>query len=97
MYYNTIVHRFVGRLNHLNHYLLFFPEETPKKLDQNEKFKILDQTKAMDHERNEVIFNANIDIFEMSSEESVSYFNRLENLEKIKCFKGPSQVTLPVV
>jgi hypothetical protein len=32
--------------------------------------------------------NANIDIFEMSSEESVSYFKRLENLKKIRHTNG---------
>jgi hypothetical protein len=34
--------------------------------------------------------NLNIDIFEMSYEESVSYFKRLENLEKIRRAKGPN-------
>jgi hypothetical protein len=38
--------------------------------------------------------NANIDIFEMSYEESVSYFKRLENLEKIKYTNGPSPASL---
>jgi hypothetical protein len=40
--------------------------------------------------------NANIDSFEMSSEESVSYFKRLENLEKIRCTNGPSPSSQPV-
>jgi hypothetical protein len=40
--------------------------------------------------------NANIDIFEMSYEESVSYFKRLENLEKIRCTNGPNPSSLPV-
>jgi hypothetical protein len=40
--------------------------------------------------------NANIDIFEMSFEESVSYFKSLENLEKIKCTKSPNPSSLPV-
>jgi hypothetical protein len=40
--------------------------------------------------------NANIDIFEMSYEESVSYFKRLENLEKIKNINGPNPASLPV-
>jgi hypothetical protein len=39
--------------------------------------------------------NASIDIFEMSHEESVSYFNRLENLEKIKRTNGPSPSSIP--
>jgi hypothetical protein len=40
--------------------------------------------------------NANIDIFEMSYEESVSYFKRLENLEKIRCTNGPNPSSLTV-
>jgi hypothetical protein len=40
--------------------------------------------------------NANIDIFEMSYEESVSYFKRLENLEKIKCINGRNPSSLPI-
>jgi hypothetical protein len=40
--------------------------------------------------------NANIDIFEMSYEESVSYFKRLENLEKIRRTNGPNSSSLPV-
>jgi hypothetical protein len=38
-----------------------------------------------------------IDIFEMSYEESVSYFKRLENLEKIRRTNGPNPSSLPVV
>jgi hypothetical protein len=33
---NTSVQQFVERLNDLNHYLLYFPEENPKQLDQDE-------------------------------------------------------------
>jgi hypothetical protein len=40
--------------------------------------------------------NANIDIFKMSYEESVSYFNRLENLEKIRRTNGQNPSSLPV-
>jgi hypothetical protein len=40
--------------------------------------------------------NANIDIFEMSYKESVSYFKRLENLEKIRRTNGPNPSSLPV-
>jgi hypothetical protein len=54
----------------------------------------LDQAKAP--EWHEVMFNANIDIFEMSYEESVSYFKLLENLEKIRCTNGPKPSSLPV-
>jgi hypothetical protein len=43
---------------------------TPKLLDQDEIIEILDQAKVS--EWNEAMFNANIDIFEMCYEESVS-------------------------
>jgi hypothetical protein len=33
---NTSVQQFVERLNDLNRYLLYFPEESPKQLDQDE-------------------------------------------------------------
>jgi hypothetical protein len=37
------VQNFVERLNELNRYLLFFPEENPKQLDQDKIIEILDQ------------------------------------------------------
>jgi hypothetical protein len=40
--------------------------------------------------------DTNIDIFEMSYEESVSYFKRLENLEKIRGTNGPNPFSLPI-
>jgi hypothetical protein len=43
---NTSVQQFVERLNDINHYLLYFPEDNPKHLDQNEIIEILDQAKA---------------------------------------------------
>jgi hypothetical protein len=46
---NTSVQQFVERLNDLNRYLLYFPEESSKQLDQNEMnedIEILDQEKA---------------------------------------------------
>jgi hypothetical protein len=43
---NTSVQQFLERLNDLNHYLLYFPEEKPKQLDQDEINEILDQAKA---------------------------------------------------
>jgi hypothetical protein len=49
---------------------LYFPEENPKQLDQDEIIEILDQAKAP--EWHEAMVNANIDIFEMTYEESVS-------------------------
>jgi hypothetical protein len=39
---------------------------------------------------------ANIDIFGMSYEESVTYFKRLENLEKIRRTNGPNPSLLPL-
>jgi hypothetical protein len=81
-------------LNDLNRYLFYFPEENPKQLDQDEIIEILDQAKAP--EWHEAMVNANIDIFEMSYEESVSYFKRLENLEKIRSTNGPNPALLSV-
>jgi hypothetical protein len=43
---NKSVQHFVERLNDLNRYLLYFPEENPKQLDQDEIIEILDQAKA---------------------------------------------------
>jgi hypothetical protein len=77
-------------------YLLYFPEENPKQLDQDEIIETLDQAKAWDPEWHGAMVNANIDIFEMSYEELVSYFKRLENLEKIRRTKGPNPSSLPV-
>jgi hypothetical protein len=76
------VQQFVERLNDLNRYLLYFPEENPKQLDQDAIIEILDQAKAPEWQ--EVMVNANIDIFEMYYEESVSYFKRLKNLQNIR-------------
>jgi hypothetical protein len=42
------------------------------------------------------MINVNIDIFEMSYEESVYYFKRLENLEKIRHTNGPNPSSLSV-
>jgi hypothetical protein len=87
---NKSVQHFVERLNDLNRYLLYFPEENPKQLDQDEIIEILDQSKARDPEWHEAMVNANVDMFEMSYEESVSYFKYLENLEKIRHTNGPN-------
>jgi hypothetical protein len=91
---NTSVQQFVERLNDLNRYLFYFPEENPKQLNQDEIIEILDQAKAS--EWHETMVNTNIDIFEMSYEESVSYFKCLENLEKIRRTDGPNPSSLPV-
>jgi hypothetical protein len=93
---NTSVQQFVERLNDLNRYLLYFPEENPKQLDQDENIEILDQAKARDPEWHEAMVNANIDNFEMTYEESVSYFKRLEYLEKIRHTNAPNPDSLPV-
>jgi hypothetical protein len=90
------IQQYVERLNDLNRYLLYFPGENPKQLDPDEIIEILDQAKALDPEWRESMVNANIDIFEMSYEESVSYFKRLENLEKIRRTNGPNPSSLPV-
>jgi hypothetical protein len=67
---NTSVKQSVERLNDLNPYLLYFAEEKPKQLDQDEIIEILDQSKVP--EWHEAMVNASIDIFEMNYEESVS-------------------------
>jgi hypothetical protein len=59
---NTCVQQFVERLNDLNRYLMYFPEENPKQLDQHEIIEILDQAKAWGPEWHEAMVNANIDI-----------------------------------
>jgi hypothetical protein len=59
---NTSVQQFVERLNDLNRYLLYFPEENPKQLDQDEIIEILDQAKSRDPEWHVAMVNANIDI-----------------------------------
>jgi hypothetical protein len=56
--------RFLESLYDLNRYLLYFPEENPKKLDKDEIIKILNQAKAS--EKYEAMVDANIDIFDMS-------------------------------
>jgi hypothetical protein len=38
---NTSVQQFVERLNDLNRYLFYFPEQNPKQLDQDEIIEIL--------------------------------------------------------
>jgi hypothetical protein len=62
---NMSAPKFVERLNDLNHYLLYFPEDHPKQLDQDEIIEILDQAKDFDPEWYEAMVNANIDILEL--------------------------------
>jgi hypothetical protein len=92
--FNKSVQQFVERLNNLICYLMYFPEQNPKQLDQDEIIEILGQSKAP--EWHESIVNAILNVFEMSHEESVSYFKRLENLEKIRRTKGPNPSSLLV-
>jgi hypothetical protein len=91
---NTSVQQFVERLNDLNRYLLYLPEENPKQLDQDEIIESLDQAKAP--EWHEAMVNAKIDVFEISYEEAVSYFKHLENLEKIRRTNGLNPSSLQV-
>ena len=58
---STSVQQFVERLNDLNRYLLYFPEESPKQLDQDEIIEILDQATAP--EWHAAMVAANIDFF----------------------------------
>jgi hypothetical protein len=73
----TSLQQFVKRLSDLNRYQLYFPEENPKQSDQDKIIEILDQAKTMDLEWHEAMVNTNIEIFDMSHEESVSYFKHL--------------------
>jgi hypothetical protein len=82
------VQQVVERLNEMNRYLLYIPKEFPMQLDQDEIIGILDQSKSP--EWHEAMILANIDIFEMNYEETISYFKRLENLEKIRLTNGPA-------
>jgi len=82
---NTTVQQFVDRLNDLNKYLLYFPEEYPSQLKQDEIIEILDQAKPPDW--HEAMISANIDIFEMDYEEAVAYFSRLENFGRNSPFE----------
>jgi hypothetical protein len=95
---HTPVQKFVERqsLNHLNRFLLYFHEYNPKQLDQDEIIEILYQGKVFYLECHEAMVNANIDIFEISYEESVLYFKRLENLEKIRRTNGLNPSSLSV-
>jgi hypothetical protein len=78
---NITVQQFVERLNELNHYLLFFPEECSTPLTQDEIIEILDQAKPPNW--HEAMVSANIDIFKMDCKLAISYFIRLEKLDKI--------------
>jgi hypothetical protein len=85
---NITVQQFVERLNELNRYLLFFSEECPTPLTQDEIIEILDQAKPPNW--HEAMVSANINIFEMDYELAISYFIRLENLDKLRRMNGPA-------
>jgi hypothetical protein len=72
-------------LNDLKRYLLYFSEENPKQLDQDEVIAILNPAKAMDYDLHEETINA-----------SVSYFKHLESLKKIRHINGPNPSSLLV-
>jgi FMN phosphatase YigB (HAD superfamily) len=78
----------------MDRYLLYFPEEFPMQLDQDEIIEILDQSKSP--EWHAAMIPANIDIFEMNYEEAISYFKRLKKLEKICLTNGPAPNTTTV-
>jgi hypothetical protein len=61
-------------INDLNNYLLYVPEVY---LDQDGIIEISNQAKAWDPEWHEAMVNIKFDIFEISYEESVSYFESL--------------------
>jgi hypothetical protein len=67
---------------------------SPKQLDQDEIIEILDLAKAL--EWHKAMVNANIDIFEMPYEDSVSFFKHLVNLEMIRRANGPNPSSLLV-
>jgi hypothetical protein len=56
---NTSIQEFLEnqRLNDLNRYLLYFPEEHPKQLDQDEIIQILDYSKVLIPEFYEAMVN----------------------------------------
>jgi hypothetical protein len=56
---NTSVQQFVERLNDLNRYLLSFPEENPKQLDQEGISEVIDQAKAINPDWHKVNQNKN--------------------------------------
>jgi hypothetical protein len=57
---NMSVQQFVKRLNDLNRYLLYVPEENPKISNQDEIIEILNQAKARNPEWHEAMVNSNI-------------------------------------
>jgi hypothetical protein len=73
---------------------LYFLEDNPRPLDQDEIIEILDQAKAL--EWHDAMVYANIDISEIYHEESVSHFKCLESLEKIRPINSPYPSSLPV-
>jgi hypothetical protein len=79
---NTSIETFIERqtLNGLNHYILYFCEEFPNQLDQDEIIEVLDQAKANDPEWHGAMVTANIDSYQIFHDKAVSYFNCLDDL-----------------
>jgi hypothetical protein len=75
---DSSVQQFVEILNGLNSYLLYFSVEFHKQFEQHQIIEILDQAKAP--EWHESMVNANLDIFEISNEESIFRFHTFGEL-----------------
>jgi hypothetical protein len=67
---------------------LFFPDECPTPSTQDEIIEIVDQAKLPNW--HEATVSAKIYIFEMDYESAISYFVRLDNLDKIRRTNGPA-------
>ena len=66
-------------------------KEHPKQLDWDEIIEIVDQAKSPEwHDAMQCNGISQQQHFEMTYEESVAYFKRLENVEKIKHTNGPA-------
>jgi hypothetical protein len=77
---DTSIQEYVESLNDLSYYRL------------HEIIEIFEQAKAPDWY--EAMLHTNLDIFEITCEESVSYFKSLENLEKTRRTNGPCPVSI---
>jgi hypothetical protein len=70
---------------------LYFPLKQPKQFNQDEIIEILDQANAEDPFCHKCMFISNIEFYEISYEQSVSYFKQL-----IRHTKCPNPASLPV-
>jgi hypothetical protein len=96
MYGSLWVRKTICRTVAWSHLLPIDPKGNLKQLDQDKVIENSDQSKARDPKWHETIVNANIHMLEMSHDESVSYFKRMEILEKIKLTNRPDLTTLTV-